>query len=688
MQNNNGRPSAPSSSSTAGPSLLPPTSASSALAGVRSSRKMQRSGSDNSGSSSDTVDGENGVDGRRTPARAAGQPISVAEPAAASSSSSSSMPMSIPIKNSASYMAPSAYELSPHVELKSLEGDGLTERPAILRDSSSFYDMAGSLNDSVGGLQSFMSLNAPASPKRLSALEMTFPSLDSLGYGSDSDDEYSNVGTSNHMSGSPTEGGRPLEGRLRLSSFHEYGNRPAPTSLAVLSGLISGAAKMIDRAYHEQHVPVPDIDNPGITKSKFAKPAPELNVSPEIYKAIEVCIEACHQLVGIVQRPEVTIAEAAYAFEVSAALKVTTEAHVVEVLREEGPKGMNIARLAERVKMEPNFLLRVMRLLAAHNIFLEMGAGTQWFANNRVSLRLDSGEPLNNVLADPPTESPDGAKIEIRSMISHATDYTWHSASQMEERLRGKEIKYVKAEDENEKRARLYRQMNARKLGSHLGDPPSLLQVFRNIGNGLVVDLGSGLGRFLLEVARTCPQMRIELHDRKEVMELAEDMWYRLAPRSVVSKAVTFIPHDLISDQKYPRASTYLIRNHLVHWNDSDVLTILKKARATSFNSTKLYVEESTTDDELPADLSFLPEHVQHALLPIIDQVSHNADRVQHLLDVATLLGGSGRKRTMIELCLLLDQAGWVVNKIDNSSGGRCKIFFCRPKPAVKVDDD
>lgn len=117
-------------------------------------------------------------------------------------------------------------------------------------------------------------------------------------------------------------------------------------------------------------------------------------------------------------------------------------------------------------------------------------------------------------------------------------------------------------------------------------------------------------------------------------------------------------------------------------------MTILKKARATSFNSTKLYVEESTTDDELPADLSFLPEHVQHALLPIIDQVSHNADRVQHLLDVATLLGGSGRKRTMIELCLLLDQAGWVVNKIDNSSGGRCKIFFCRPKPAVKVDDD
>jgi hypothetical protein len=38
-------------------------------------------------------------------------------------------------------------------------------------------------------------------------------------------------------------------------------------------------------------------------------------------------------------------------------LKVTTEAHVVEVLREEGPtKGMHIVKLAERVGMDPHFL--------------------------------------------------------------------------------------------------------------------------------------------------------------------------------------------------------------------------------------------------------------------------------------------------------------------------------------------
>lgn len=173
-------------------------------------------------------------------------------------------------------------------------------------------------------LQSFIGLNAPAEPKRLSALEMTFPSLDMLGHSSDSDDEYDHPRSGQrHSTGSPANGaahahGMSLASRGRLSSFHEYGDRAPPTSLAVLSGLISGSAKVIDRAYAEQGVAVPDIDHAEAPKSKFAKPTPQLKVTSEIYKAIEVCIEACHQLISIVQRPEVTAAEAAYAVSTDA----------------------------------------------------------------------------------------------------------------------------------------------------------------------------------------------------------------------------------------------------------------------------------------------------------------------------------------------------------------------------------
>ena len=172
--------------------------------------------------------------------------------------------------------------------------------------------------------QSFIGLNAPAEPKRLSALEMTFPSLDMLGHSSDSDDEYDHPSSrQRHSTGSPANGaahahGMSLASRGRLSSFHEYGDRAPPTSLAVLSGLISGSAKVIDRAYAEQGVAVPDIDHAEAPKSKFAKPTPQLKVTSEIYKAIEVCIEACHQLISIVQRPEVTAAEAAYAVSADA----------------------------------------------------------------------------------------------------------------------------------------------------------------------------------------------------------------------------------------------------------------------------------------------------------------------------------------------------------------------------------
>lgn len=109
------------------------------------------------------------------------------------------------------------------------------------------------------------------------------------------------------------------------------------------------------------------------------------------------------------------------------------------------------------------------------------------------------------------------------------------------------------------------------------------------------------------------------------------------------------------------------------------MLQILSKARAAAFKSSRLFVEEATTDDELPDDLSFLRADLRETVEPVIMDTSHNADRIQHLLDVAALLSGNGRKRTIIELVVLLDSAGWRTEKIDNSSGGRSKIFFCRP---------
>lgn len=169
-----------------------------------------------------------------------------------------------------------------------------------------------------------MSLNAPASPKRLSALEMTFPSLEALGYSSEEDGTDTDPGpyavsargrtyrrtssTSDYRRENSSEAtspvGRPTsknvtsrstsrpaarsesrkarKPRARLSSFHEYGDRPAPTSLSILSGLISGATRIIDRAYREQDIPVPDIDDPGLPKSKYGKEPKELKITNEV----------------------------------------------------------------------------------------------------------------------------------------------------------------------------------------------------------------------------------------------------------------------------------------------------------------------------------------------------------------------------------------------------------------------
>lgn len=108
--------------------------------------------------------------------------------------------------------------------------------------------------------------------------------------------------------------------------------------------------------------------------------------------------------------------------------------------------------------------------------------------------------------------------------------------------MKGAEIAQISAADPDEAAALLYRQLNARKCSSYLGDPPNLINgtspytrlsgqalnvaspVLKSLGNGLVVDIGSGLGRDLLGVAKAYPHLRIELHDKAPTMELARDV--------------------------------------------------------------------------------------------------------------------------------------------------------------------
>jgi hypothetical protein len=57
----------------------------------------------------------------------------------------------------------------------------------------------------------------------------------------------------------------------------------------------------------------------------------------------------------------------------------------------------------------------------------------------------------------------------------YRTDSTWNSAAQLEDRLEGKQIQQIVPASDEEAAARLYRQLNARKCSSYLGDPPNLV---------------------------------------------------------------------------------------------------------------------------------------------------------------------------------------------------------------------
>lgn len=86
--------------------------------------------------------------------------------------------------------------------------------------------------------------------------------------------------------------------------------------------------------------------------------------------------------------------------------------------------------------------------------------------------------------------------------------------------------------------------------------------VLKQLGNGLVCDIGSGLGRDLLGVARAYPHLRIELHDRPEVMSLARDVSSTCIPTyPSIKLTVCFCRCGIVKllDQSLPKLSPSIL---------------------------------------------------------------------------------------------------------------------------------
>ncbi|KZT06629.1 uncharacterized protein LAESUDRAFT_725719 [Laetiporus sulphureus 93-53] len=181
-----------------------------------------------------------------------------------------------------------------------------------------------------------------------------------------------------------------------------------------------------------------------------------LTTHPAVLAAASRLVAACGQLSAAVQRPFLTVCDAAMGYHLPACLRLLEAAHVPEILREAGPRGMHVREIARRVgevrranraaarekhagcdgdcedveeepALDAALLSHVLRLLATHHITREVRPDV--FANNRISGAIYSGRSLDD-LGRAPESKYDGTD-GISAFVGLCTDELFKSAAYM-----------------------------------------------------------------------------------------------------------------------------------------------------------------------------------------------------------------------------------------------------------------
>ncbi|CCM07183.1 uncharacterized protein FIBRA_09524 [Fibroporia radiculosa] len=189
--------------------------------------------------------------------------------------------------------------------------------------------------------------------------------------------------------------------------------------------------------------------------------AEALTSHPVVLAAGQRLIAACGQLCASVQRPFLTICDASMGYHLPACLRLFESAHIPEILREAGPRGLHVHEIAKRVDqmrranwaraqaeigqvaeggnemeggvdmgLDPALLSHVLRLLATHHIVQEVRPDV--FANNRVSGAIDSGKSIRELseAVEVKYENTNG----IAAFVGLCTDEIFKSAAYLTDR--------------------------------------------------------------------------------------------------------------------------------------------------------------------------------------------------------------------------------------------------------------
>ncbi|KAF4564046.1 hypothetical protein EYR36_003297 [Pleurotus pulmonarius] len=404
--------------------------------------------------------------------------------------------------------------------------------------------------------------------------------------------------------------------------------------------------------------------------------SPEL-MSERLKTATKTIEAACAQLSATVTSPGHVVTNKAYNFVEPVCMRVALDAKITDRLLDK-PKGLHVDELGRLSDQDPGKLGRILRTLATNHVYTEVAPNV--FANNRLSMKLLSTDPVSNlaghmsdevmkagvtlgdVLEDPATRKSyrvedcafqrahsvsvfdyyDGVRTSLVMKDTSVDAWTWYSL-----------LGYMPSRDSGKPWLAGLRLRGGRCFPKAIYPWGSLPT------DAIVVDVGGGNGHATLDLLKAFPALKIIVQDTHASTVQGREYWEKEYPIALREQRVDFVGLDFLKETPAEGGTIYYLRHVLHDWPDDDCVKILENVKKSMSPQSKLLINEFVPQYIVRGGLA---SHTQ-APTPLLANYGV-ANKRLYQQDMNMMISFNSKERTLDEFIRIGEASGFRFEKL------------------------